>query len=79
LGQEQRSSPHGIARLCLGRNRYKAGSAVILLQWRFANGSPPRGSAVALALNQHVEDLTLVVDGPPEAHPLAGDPDHHLV
>jgi hypothetical protein len=75
-GQEQRSSPHGIARQsCLGRT---AGSAVILPQWRFANSSPPRGSGVAPALNQHVEDLTLVVDGTPEAHPLAGDPDHDL-
>jgi len=35
-------------------------------------------SGVAPALNQHVEDLTLVVDGTPEAHPLAGDPDHDL-
>ena len=29
--------------------------------------------------NQHVEDLALVVDGPPQIHPLAGDPHHHLV
>ena len=42
-GQEQRSSPHGIARQSrLGRNRYKAGSPVILPQWRFASNSPPR-------------------------------------
>ena len=26
-----------------------------------------------------VEDLALVVDGPPEVHPLAGNPDYHLV
>jgi hypothetical protein len=31
------------------------------------------------ALNQHVEDLTLMIDDTPEIHPLAGDPDHHLV
>jgi hypothetical protein len=31
------------------------------------------------ALNQHVEDLTLMIDGAPEVHPLARDPDHHLV
>jgi len=36
---------------------------------------PQRRPAVASVLNQHVEDLALVVDGPPEVHPLAGDPD----
>jgi hypothetical protein len=30
-------------------------------------------------LDQHVEDLALVVDGPPEVYPLASDPDNHLV
>ena len=34
---------------------------------------------VTAALNQHVEDLALVIDGTPEVHPLAGDPHHHLV
>ena len=34
---------------------------------------------VATALNQHVEDLTLVVDSPPQVHAPAGDPDNHLV
>ena len=34
---------------------------------------------VAAALNQHVEDLAFVIDGAPEVHPLAGNPDHHLV
>jgi hypothetical protein len=28
-------------------------------------------------LNQHVEDLTLMIDGTPQLQPLAGDPDHH--
>jgi hypothetical protein len=32
-----------------------------------------------LALNQHVEDLALVIDGTPQIHLLAGDPHHHLV
>jgi hypothetical protein len=31
------------------------------------------------ALDLHVEDLALVIDGTPYAHPLAGDPHHHLV
>jgi hypothetical protein len=34
---------------------------------------------VSPALNQHIEDLALVVDRPPQIHPLAGDPDDHLV
>src|SRR5258707_13280422 len=34
---------------------------------------------VAPALNQHVENLALVVDGAPQVHPLASNPDHHLV
>src|SRR5215211_5408894 len=36
-------------------------------------------AAVASTLEQHVEDLAFVVDRAPEIHPLAGDPDHHLV
>jgi hypothetical protein len=35
-----------------------------------------RSPAVAVALDQHVEDLALVIDGTPEIHPLAGDPHH---
>jgi hypothetical protein len=34
---------------------------------------------VAPALNQHVENLTLVIDGTPQVHSLSGDPDHDLV
>ena len=34
---------------------------------------------VAPALDQHVEDLAFVVDGSPEVHLLAADPDDHLV
>jgi hypothetical protein len=43
---------------------------------RISRSAPP---GVASALNQHVKDLALVVDGPPQIHPLAGDPHHHLV
>jgi hypothetical protein len=32
-----------------------------------------RCSGIAAALYHHVEDLTFVADGAPEAHPLAGD------
>src|ERR1700720_2037120 len=40
---------------------------------------PQRRPAVAATLDQHVKDLAFVVDGTPEVHPLAGDPDNHLV
>ena len=40
---------------------------------------PQRRPGVASALDQHVEDLALVIDGTPQIHPLAGDPHHHLV
>ena len=38
---------------------------------------PQRRPAIAPALDQHVQDLALVIDGAPEVHPLAGDP-HHI-
>src|SRR6202023_3992835 len=34
---------------------------------------------VAPALNQHVENLALVIDGAPQVHPFASNPDYHLV
>src|SRR5436305_15123110 len=34
---------------------------------------------VAPTLNQHVEDLAFMVDGSPQIHSLASDPNHHLV
>jgi hypothetical protein len=37
------------------------------------------GANPAPALNEHVEDLTLVIDSAPEAHPVTGDSDHHLI
>ena len=40
---------------------------------------PQRPPDVASALNQHVENLALVVDGTPQIHELAGDPDDHFV
>jgi hypothetical protein len=40
---------------------------------------PQRCVFVAPALNKHVEDLALVVDGAPQIYPPAGDPNHHLV
>jgi hypothetical protein len=40
---------------------------------------PECRALVAAALNQHIENLALVIDGAPQVHPLAGDADHHLV
>src|SRR5689334_10154878 len=40
---------------------------------------PQRRPSVAPTLNQHVEDLALVIDGTPQIHSLAGDPYYHLV
>ena len=34
---------------------------------------------IAPRLNEHVEDLTLVVDGAPQVHSFPGDPDDHFV
>jgi hypothetical protein len=30
-------------------------------------------------LNEHIEDLAFVIDGAPQIHPSAGDPNYHLV
>ena len=37
------------------------------------------GVLIAMPLDQHVEDLALVIDRPPQVHALPGDPDDHLV
>jgi hypothetical protein len=39
---------------------------------------PDCSPLVAPALNQHVENLALVIDGAPQVHPLAGDANDHL-
>jgi hypothetical protein len=38
-----------------------------------------RRPSVASTLNQHVEDLALMVVGTPQIHPLTGDPHHHFI
>ena len=38
-----------------------------------------RNAARLSRRDQHVENLAFVVDGTPEVHPLAGDPNNHLV
>ena len=58
--------------------RYQQFRHKALLSEQLAH-QPQRRPAVAATLDQHVEDLAFVVDGTPEVHPLAGDPDNHLV
>jgi hypothetical protein len=40
---------------------------------------PQRRPTVTSALDQHVENLALVIHGTPQIQPLAGDAHHHLV
>jgi len=40
---------------------------------------PERCARVAAALNEHIKDLALVVDGTPQIHRSARDPNHHFV
>jgi hypothetical protein len=74
-GQSQTPERGGIGAQLVGDQQF--GCEPLLLE-QLAH-QPQRRPSVASALNQHVEDLALVVDGAPEIHPLAGDPNHHLV
>ena len=40
---------------------------------------PECRALVAAALNQHIENLALVINGAPQVHPLTGNANHHLV
>src|ERR1700686_1421816 len=40
---------------------------------------PECRALVAAALNQHIENLALMINGAPQVHPLAADANHHLV
>ena len=40
---------------------------------------PQRRPSVAPTMDQHIEDLALVIDGTPQIHPLAGDANDHLI
>ena len=35
--------------------------------------------SIPAALHQHVENVAFVIDNTPEIHPLAGDPNNHLI
>ena len=38
-----------------------------------------RRPAIATALDQHIKDFAFVIDGTPEIHPPAGNPNHHFI
>jgi len=74
-GQPQTPERRGVGAQLVGDQQF--GCEALLLE-QLAH-QPQRRPSVASALDQHVEDLALMVDGTPEIHPLAGDPHHHLV
>ena len=74
-GQSETPERRGVRAQLVGHQQLRD-EALLLEQLAH---QPQRRSAVAATLYQHVEDLALVVDGTPEVHSLAGNPDHHLV
>jgi hypothetical protein len=74
-GQSQTSERGGVGAQFLGDQQFRP-EALLLEQLAH---QPQRRAAVAAALNQHVENLALVVDGTPQIHPLAGDAHYHLI
>jgi hypothetical protein len=74
-GQPQTPERRGVGAELVGHQQLRD-EALLLEQLAH---QPQRRPAIAAALDQHVEDLALVVDSAPAVHPLAGDPDHHLV
>src|ERR1700746_2262085 len=74
-GQLQRPERRGVGAQLVG-DQQLGGEALLLEQLAH---QPQRRPAVAATLDQHVEDLALVIDGAPEIRPLAGDAHHHLV
>jgi hypothetical protein len=74
-GQSETAERRGVGAQFVGDQQFRR-EAVLLEQLAH---QPQRRPAVAPALDKQVEDLALVIDGPPEVHPLPGDPHHHLV
>ena len=69
-GQPQTPERRGVGMQLVGHQQLRD-EALLLEQLAH---QPQRCSGIAPALNQHVEDLALVIDGPPQVHPFAGDP-----
>src|SRR6516162_7580897 len=71
--QSQTPERCGVGAQLVGNQQF-GGEALLLEQLAH---QPQCRPAVESALNQ--QDLAFVVDGPPEVHPLASNPDYHLV
>jgi len=69
-GKPETSERRGVGAQLAGDQQFRRKT---LLLEQLAH-QPQRRPGVAPALNQHVKDLALVVDGAPQIHPLAGDP-----
>ena len=74
-GQSQTPERGGVGAQLVGDQQFR--HETLLLE-QLAH-QPQRRPGVPSTLNQHVENLALVVDGAPEIRPLAGDAHHHLV
>jgi hypothetical protein len=74
-GQSQTSERAGGGAQLVGDENFRHES---LLLEQLAH-QPQRRPSVASALDEHIEDLALVIDGAPQIQPLAGDAHYHLV
>src|SRR5215831_3431589 len=74
-GQSQTPERAGVGAQLVGDENFRH-EALLLEQLAH---QPQRRPRVASTLDQHVENLALVIDGTPQIHPLAGDEYHHLV
>src|SRR5712671_1732060 len=74
-GQAQVPESGSIRSQLVGRQQFRREA---LFPEQLAHQSECR-PLVAAALNQHVENLALMIDSAPQVHLPAGDPDHHLV
>ena len=74
-GQSQTSEREGVRAQLVGDQQFR--HAALLFE-QLAD-QPQRRATVAAALNQHVENLARIIDGPPQVDPFAGDPHHDLV
>ena len=74
-GQSETAERRGVGAQFVGDQQFRR-EAVPLEQLAH---QPERRPAAAPPLDQQIEDLALVIDRPPQVHPLAGDPHHHFV
>src|SRR5260370_4098760 len=74
-GQSETPKRRGVGAELVGDQQFRRET---LLLEQLAHQPQPR-TGVASALDQHVEDLALVIDGTPQIHALAGDAHYQLV